>query len=224
MDAQREFVYGLTEVNRAHIKEARAIANPGCFATALELGLYPLVASGLISGKVIADMKTGSSGSGAKPAAGTHHPKRANSFYAYKTFEHQHQPEVEQLLCAINPNWSKTSSLVLQTHSLPTVRGIFASIYVTTNEPVGPKRIAELMEEFYGREFFIRLVDGSPDINWVKNTNFADVGFATSGDTVIVFVAIDNLVKGMAGQAVQNMNLMFGIEERAGLVLAGTNP
>jgi N-acetyl-gamma-glutamyl-phosphate reductase len=224
MDAQREFVYGLTEVNRAHIKEARAIANPGCFATALELGLYPLVASGLIRGKVIADMKTGSSGSGAKPAAGTHHPKRANSFYAYKTFEHQHQPEVEQLLYTINPNWNETSSLVLQTHSLPTVRGIFASIYVTTNEPVGRKQIAELMEEYYGREFFIRLVDGSPDINWVKNTNFADISFATSGDTIIVFVAIDNLMKGMAGQAVQNMNLMFGIEERAGLLLAGTNP
>jgi N-acetyl-gamma-glutamyl-phosphate reductase len=80
------------------------------------------------------------------------------------------------------------------------------------------------MSEFYGREFFIRLVDGSPDINWVKNTNFADIGFATSGDTIIVFVAIDNLMKGMAGQAVQNMNLMFGIEERAGLLLAGTNP
>jgi N-acetyl-gamma-glutamyl-phosphate reductase len=224
MEAQREFVYGLTEINRAHIKEARAIANPGCFATALELGLYPLVASGLIRGKVIADMKTGSSGSGAKPAAGTHHPKRANSFYAYKTFEHQHQPEVEQLLSAVNPSWSETSSLVLQTHSLPAVRGIFASIYVTANEPVGQKRIAELMNEFYGREFFIRLVDGSPDINWVKNTNFADIGFATSGDTIIVFVAIDNLMKGMAGQAVQNMNLMFGIEERAGLLLAGTNP
>ncbi len=224
MDAQREFVYGLTEVNRAQIREARAVANPGCFATALELGLFPLLASGLITGKVIADMKTGSSGSGAKAAAGTHHPKRANSFYAYKTFEHQHQPEVEQLLSAIDPNWGATSSLVLQTHSLPTVRGIFASIYVTTKEPVGRERMAELMEKFYGREFFIRLVDGSPDINWVKNTNFADIGFATSGDTVIVFVALDNLVKGMAGQAVQNMNLMFGIEERTGLVLAGSNP
>jgi N-acetyl-gamma-glutamyl-phosphate reductase common form len=224
MDAQREFVYGLTEVNRKEIKAASRIANPGCFATALELGLYPLVASGLVTGKVIADLKTGSSGSGAKAAANTHHPKRANSFYAYKTFEHQHQPEVEQLLEAINPEWAANSSLVLQTHSIPTVRGIFASIYMTATEPVSGKRVADLMQEFYGDEFFVRLVDGSPDINWVKNTNFVDIGYAASGDTIIVFVAIDNLVKGAAGQAVQNMNLMFGIEERTGLIIPGSNP
>jgi len=224
MNAQRGFVYGLTEVNRNRIKEADRIANPGCFATALELGLYPFVASGLATGKVIADLKTGSSGSGAKAAANTHHPKRANSFYAYKTFEHQHQPEVEQLLMAINPDWAVRSSLVFQTHSLPTVRGIFASIYITTPEAMTRERVSDLMREFYGAEFFIRLVDGSPDINWVKNTNFVDIGYAASGDTVIVFVALDNLVKGAAGQAVQNMNLMFGIEERTGLIIAGSNP
>jgi LysW-gamma-L-alpha-aminoadipyl-6-phosphate/LysW-L-glutamyl-5-phosphate reductase len=224
MNTQREFVYGLTEVNRNQIKEASRIANPGCFATALELGLYPFVASGLVTGKVIADLKTGSSGSGAKAAANTHHPKRANSFYAYKTFEHQHQPEVEQLLTAVNSDWARRSSLVLQTHSLPTVRGIFASIYITTPEAMTRERVSDLMREFYGGEFFIRLVDGSPDINWVKNTNFVDIGYATSGDTVIVFVALDNLVKGASGQAVQNMNLMFGIEERTGLSIPGSNP
>jgi [amino group carrier protein]-6-phospho-L-2-aminoadipate/5-phospho-L-glutamate reductase len=224
MDAQRDFVYGLTEVNRSQIKEASRIANPGCFATALELGLYPFVASGLVTGKVIADLKTGSSGSGAKAAANTHHPKRANSFYAYKTFEHQHQPEVEQLLASINPRWAANNSLVLQTHSLPAVRGIFASIYLTASEPVTRARVGEVMHDFYAKEFFIRLVDGSPDINWVKNTNFVDIGYFASGDTVIVFVAIDNLVKGAAGQAVQNMNLMFGIEERTGLMIPGSNP
>jgi N-acetyl-gamma-glutamyl-phosphate/LysW-gamma-L-alpha-aminoadipyl-6-phosphate reductase len=224
METQREFVYGLTEVNRSRIKEATRIANPGCFATALELGLYPLVASGLVAGKVIADLKTGSSGSGAKAAANTHHPKRANSFYAYKTFEHQHQPEVEQLLAAVNPQWAAHNSLVLQTHSLPTVRGIFASIYITTAETLTRERVGELMRDFYAKEFFIRLVDGSPDINWVKNTNFVDIGYFASGDTVIMLVAIDNLVKGAAGQAVQNMNLMFGIEERTGLMIPGSNP
>src|SRR4030095_12079475 len=112
MTAQSEFVYGLTEVHRNQIREAKRIANPGCFATALELGLFPFVASGLIKGKVIADMKTGSSGSGAKASANTPHPKRANSFYAYKTFAHQHQPEVEQCLAAINPQWSSECSLV----------------------------------------------------------------------------------------------------------------
>jgi N-acetyl-gamma-glutamyl-phosphate reductase len=224
MGSQPEFVYGLTEVNRSRIKEANRVANPGCFATALELGLYPFVASGLVTGKVIADLKTGSSGSGAKAAPNTHHPKRANSFYAYKTFEHQHQPEVEQLLAAINPQWSANNSLVLQTHSLPAVRGIFASIYLTMKEPTTRERVGELMREFYSKEFFIRLVEGSPDINWVKNTNFVDIGYFASGDTVIVFVAIDNLVKGAAGQAVQNMNLMFGIEERTGLMIPGSNP
>jgi len=224
MDTQREFVYGLTEVNRNRIREATRIANPGCFASALELGLFPLVASGLAKGKIIADMKTGSSGSGAKAAANTHHPKRANSFYAYKTFEHQHQPEVEQLLASVNSNWSTDCELVFQVHSIPVVRGIFGSIYVTTKEPVSGQRLGELFREFYGNEFFIRLVSGSPDINWVKNTNFVDVGWAASGNTAIVFVALDNLVKGAAGQAVQNMNLMFGVEERTGLILPGSNP
>jgi N-acetyl-gamma-glutamyl-phosphate/LysW-gamma-L-alpha-aminoadipyl-6-phosphate reductase len=223
MEAQREFVYGLTEVNRNQIKEATRIANPGCFATALELGLFPLLASGLVKGKIIADMKTGSSGSGAKAAANTHHPKRANSFYAYKMFEHQHQPEVEQLLSSVSPQWSECS-LVFQVHSIPVVRGIFASIYVTPTRPMTRDEVGNLFREFYGNEFFIRLVEGSPDINWVKNTNFVDIGWAASDDTVIVFVALDNLVKGAAGQAVQNMNLMFGIEERTGLVLPGSNP
>lgn len=223
MDAQREFVYGLTEVNRKQIREATRVANPGCFATALELGLFPLVASGLVSDKVIADMKTGSSGSGAKAAANTHHPKRANSFYAYKTFEHQHQPEVEQLLLSVNSKWS-ACDLVFQVHSIPVVRGIFASIYLTPTKAMSRDEVGSLLRDFYGNEFFIRLVDGSPDINWVKNTNFVDIGWAATHGTVIVFVALDNLVKGAAGQAVQNMNLMFGVEEREGLVLAGSNP
>ena len=224
MLAQTEFVYGLTEVNRRFVKEARCIANPGCFATALELGLYPFVSSGLVSGKIIADLKTGSSGSGAKAAANTHHPKRANSFYAYKTFAHQHQPEVEQLLASVNPAFASECSLIFQAHSIPVVRGIFASIYFTPSKPLSEESVGQLLRDYYKDEFFIRLVKGSPDINWVKNTNFVDIGWAADHDTVIVFVALDNLVKGAAGQAVQNMNLMFGIEERTGLVIAGTNP
>ena len=224
MGVQSEFVYGLTEINRNQIKEASRIANPGCFATALELGLYPFVASGLATGKIIADMKTGSSGSGAKAQAGTHHPKRANSFYAYKILEHQHQPEVEQLLTSVNKDWATDCSLIMQTHSLPTVRGIFASIYLTTRVAMTREEVGGLLRDFYAKEFFIRLVNGSPDINWVKNTNFVDIGYAVSGNTVVVFVALDNLVKGAAGQAIQNMNLMFDIPETTGLMIAGTNP
>lgn len=122
-DIQQQFVYGLTETNRHLIKSAKYIANPGCFATATLLALAPMVKSGLLTGKVVVDAKTGSSGSGAKAAANTHHPQRMNSFYAYKPFVHQHVPEVEQHLRAVG---QFDSGLVFMTHSLPVARGIFA--------------------------------------------------------------------------------------------------
>src|SRR5207302_4595760 len=127
-----------TETNRELIRGARLIANPGCFATSTLLGLAPLVASKLISGRVIVDAKTGSSGSGAKAAANTHHPQRMNSFYAYKPFTHQHVPEIEQELRAIG-DW--TSDLVFMTHSLPVARGIFASIYVETKAELNEQQL-----------------------------------------------------------------------------------
>jgi N-acetyl-gamma-glutamyl-phosphate reductase common form len=221
MDTQADFIYGLTETNRHAISSARLISNPGCFATATLLGLAPLVASDLIEGRVVVDAKTGSSGSGAKAAANTHHPQRMNSFYAYKPFTHQHVPEVEQELRAVG-NWN--SELVFMTHSLPVARGIFASIYVETKQPMSEEELRSVFKNFYDGSFFIRIVKGSPDINWVKTTNFCDLGFATRGRQAVVFSALDNLVKGAAGQAVQNMNLMFGLEETTGLMLIGTNP
>ena len=221
MHTQAEFIYGLTETNREAIRNARLISNPGCFATATLLGLAPLVAGNLIEGRVVVDAKTGSSGSGAKAAANTHHPQRMNSFYAYKPFTHQHVPEVEQELRAVG-NWN--SELVFMTHSLPVARGIFASIYVETKQAMNEDEVHSLFRSFYNGSFFIRIVKGSPDINWVKTTNFCDLGFATRGHHVVVFSALDNLVKGAAGQAVQNMNLMFGLDEKTGLMLIGTNP
>ncbi|HEU4435424.1 MAG TPA: N-acetyl-gamma-glutamyl-phosphate reductase [Pyrinomonadaceae bacterium] len=221
MQSQAEFVYGLTETNREAIRNARLIANPGCFATATLLGLAPLVANGVLSGRVIVDAKTGSSGSGAKAAANTHHPQRMNSFYAYKPFTHQHVPEIEQELEHVG-DW--TNELVFMTHSLPVSRGIFASIYVQTKTHLTEDHLREMFAEYYRDSFFVRLVNGSPDINWVKTTNFCDLGFALRADSAVVFSAIDNLVKGAAGQAVQNMNLMFGLDEKTGLLLVGTNP
>jgi len=218
---QQQFVYGLTETNREAIKTAKYIANPGCFATATLLALAPLVKSGLLSGKIIVDAKTGSSGSGAKPAANTHHPQRMNSFYAYKPFTHQHLPEIEQHLREIG---DFPDELVFMTHSLPVSRGIFASSYLETNTNVTNVDLENMYCHFYEGSFFVRLVSGSPDINWVKNTNFCDIGVHTSGKQIVVFSAIDNLVKGAAGQAVQNMNLMFGLDERTGLVFPGSNP
>jgi N-acetyl-gamma-glutamyl-phosphate reductase common form len=227
-DLQKKFVYGLTETNREQIKQADYIANPGCFATATLLALAPMVKSGLLTGKIIVDAKTGSSGSGAKAAANTHHPQRMNSFYAYKPFTHQHVPEIEQHLGEIG---EFTTDFVFMTHSLPVSRGIFASCYLETKLNLANEDVQNIYEHFYHPKaedetssFFVRIVEGSPDINWVKTTNFCDLAAHSDGRQIAVFAALDNLVKGAAGQAVQNMNLMFGLDETTGLMLIGTNP
>ena len=220
-DLQSGFVYGLTETSREAIKTAKYIANPGCFATATLLALAPMVKSGLITGKIVVDAKTGSSGSGAKAAANTHHPQRSNSFYAYKPFTHQHVPEISQHLRSVG---KFDNEFVFMTHSLPVTRGIFASCYLETKLHMTNEDLVNLYNHFYEDSFFVRWADGSPDINWVKNTNFCDIAAHTSGKNVVVFSAIDNLVKGAAGQAVQNMNLMFGLEETTGLIFTGGNP
>lgn len=220
-DIQKQFVYGLTETNRDAICDSKRIANPGCFATATLLALAPLVKSGLLDGRVVVDAKTGSSGSGVKPAANTHHPQRANSFYAYKPFTHQHVPEIEQHLKSVA---TFDNELVFMTHSLPVSRGIFASCYAETTVNLTNEDLDNLYRHFYEDSFFVRVVEGSPDINCVKNTNFCDIAAHSNGKQVAVFSAIDNLVKGAAGQAVQNMNLMFGLDEKTGLIFTGGNP
>lgn len=222
MDLQKQFVYGLTETNREAIEQAQYVANPGCFATATLLALAPMVKSGLLAGKIIVDAKTGSSGSGAKAAANTHHPQRINSFYAYKPFAHQHVPEIEQHLREVG---EYAHDFVFMTHSLPVSRGIFASCYLETMVNVTGEDVKNLYKLFYKDSFFVRVVEGSPDINWVKTTNFCDIAaHSNASKQIVVFSAIDNLVKGAAGQAVQNMNLMFGLDEKTGLVLTGGNP
>src|SRR5438874_1044959 len=152
IDAQSQFVYGLTETNREVIRSATRIANPGCFATATLLGLAPLVAnpdkSGL-SGRVIVDAKTGSSGSGAKAAPNTHHPQRSTSFYAYKPFTHQHVPEIEQELSSIGEWNPDESGLVFMTHSLPVARGIFTSIYCELKKEVSAAEVRTMFAAFY---------------------------------------------------------------------------
>jgi N-acetyl-gamma-glutamyl-phosphate reductase len=220
-DLQKEFVYGLTETNRDAVIKAEYIANPGCFATATILALAPMIKSGLLTGKIVVDAKTGSSGSGAKAAKNTHHPQRSNSFYAYKPFTHQHVPEIAQHLKGVG---EFPDNFVFMTHSLPVSRGIFASCYLETSLNVTNEDVRKLYEHFYEDSFFVRLVDGSPDINWVKNTNFCDIASHSYGKQIVIFSAIDNLVKGAAGQAVQNMNLMFGLDEKTGLIFTGSNP
>ncbi len=218
-DLQSSFVYGLTETNREAIRKADRVANPGCFATAVLLALAPIVREGLVSERIVVDAKTGSSGSGAKPAENTHHPERVNSFYAYRLFRHQHQPEIEQHLTEIGDS---PCEIVFVTHSMPVSRGIFVSCYVKMQNKTDSVR--ELYEQFYADDFFVRIVEGSPDINWVKTTNFCDIAVHSKDDQVVILAAIDNLVKGAAGQAVQNMNLMFGLDECEGLRLIGSRP
>ena len=220
-ELQQEFVYGLTETNRENIKQAKYVANPGCFATATLLALSPMIKSGLLTGKIVVDAKTGSSGSGIKPAANTHHPQRMNSFYAYKPFVHQHRPEIEQHLRQVG---RFDHELVFITHSIPVSRGIFASCYLETKALVTNEDLRSFYRDFYSGLFFVRIIDGSPDINWVKNTNFCDIAVHSNGKQLVVFSAIDNLVKGAAGQAVQNMNLMMGLDEKTGLIFPGSNP
>ncbi len=218
---QSRFIYGLSESNREQISTAKYIANPGCFATATSLALAPLVNAGILTGKVIVDAKTGSSGSGIKPAANTHHPQRMNSFYAYKPFVHQHMPEIRQHLRAVG---DFDGDFIFMTHSLPLSRGIFVSCYVETDDIHSAGELDELFRTYYESSFFVRIVKGSPDVNWVKNTNFCDIAVNADGRNVVIFAALDNLVKGAAGQAVQNMNLMFGLDEKTGLVFTGSNP
>ncbi len=220
-EIQSDFVYGLTETNREAVRTAKYIANPGCFATATLLALAPMVSSGLLDGSIVVDAKTGSSGSGAKAAANTHHPQRMNSFYAYKPFTHQHVPEIEQHLHEVG---DFNGQLVFMTHSLPVSRGIFASCYMQSKANLTNEDALNLFKHFYASSFFVRFSETSPDINWVKNTNFCDIAVHSNGKNVVVFAALDNLVKGAAGQAVQNMNLMFGLDEKTGLIFAGSNP
>src|ERR1043166_4101602 len=226
VELQRELVYGPTELNREKIRSARPASNPGCVAPAALWCLAPLAAAGALAGRVVVDAKTGSSGSGAKPAANTHHPQRSNSFYAYKPFTHQHVPEIEQTLGDVSGACGWSNELVFMTHSLPVSRGIFASIYAEVDEGrrMSADELISLYAEFYRGSSFVRLVKGSRAINWVKTTKFCIMASAAGGRQLAVFSAIDNLVKGAAGQAVQNMNLMFGLEEKAGLLLVGGNP
>ena len=215
-----KFVYGLSEVYREKIKESSYVANPGCFATAVQLCLYPFAQKKVIKPRVIVDAKTGSSGSGASARATTHHPFRDGSFYAYKMLSHQHLPEILQTLRGVGFE----ADLLFQVHSAPMVRGIFASAYMELNRQMGPEEIKAILQEAYGDSPFVRLIEGSPNVQFVAQSNFADIGFAVSGKNLVVFTAIDNLVKGAAGQAIQNMNLMWGFDEDLGLKIPGGYP
>jgi N-acetyl-gamma-glutamyl-phosphate reductase len=218
VEEQSEFVYGLPEIARESIRGSRRIANPGCFATATLLALFPLYREGWIEGPVYVDSKTGSSGAGRTASDKTHHPRRSHAFFPYKPFLHQHVPEMRQILN------SPDNPLIFQAHSTPLVRGIFASHYMRLKHESSPEQVEQLFRDYYGTEPFIRWVPGSPDVCDVEHSNYVDIAAATDGEHLIVWSVLDNLQKGAAGQAVQNMNIICGFEETTALEQAPLFP
>ena len=209
------FVYGLTEWTRPALREAQRVANPGCFATAVALALAPLVKAGLITGRVLVSAVTGSSGSGATLTSGTHHPLRADGFSAYKVFAHQHTAEINQMLRGLGHEWN--GAVVLQTHSGPFVRGIHATLFAGLTAGVDGPAVSQAFAAAYGQEALIRLRPTPVDVKWVRGTPFTDLHWAVEGDQLIIFAALDNMLKGAASQAVQNMNVICGLPETTGL-------
>ena len=215
------FVYGLPELNRTAIKAASYVASPGCFATSMELALMPLARAGLLDGATVhVTGITGSSGSGIAPAAGTHHPSRAGNLKTYKPLEHQHVPEVVQTL---EDGGAKHVELRFVPVSAPLTRGIFTTCFVELD--VSADKLATLFDESYAREPFTRRPKARlPEVVAVAGSNYCEVGFTVKNKTVTCFAAIDNLIKGGAGQAIQNMNLVLGCNERASLEDVGNWP
>lgn len=216
------FVYGLPEWQKEKIKGAKRIASPGCFATTIQLTLLPL--AGLKNlGFIAVNAVTGSSGSGATPGETTHHATRANDFRAYKILNHQHEAEITRLL---DTSGTTGCSLAFVPHSAPLVRGIFATVQTHPPAALGLNAVAlkKRYEDFYHNAPFVRLVDDTPRIAAIVGSNYCDIAVHEKHGNVVVMAALDNLVKGMAGQAIQNMNLSCGFPEKAGLSAAGAYP
>ncbi|HAH05791.1 MAG TPA: N-acetyl-gamma-glutamyl-phosphate reductase [Elusimicrobia bacterium] len=215
------FVYGLAEYNREPLRRASRVANPGCFATALSLALGPLAAAG-VAGRARVTAVTGSSGSGASPSAGTHHPSREGTLRAYKPLQHQHVPEVEAFLDGLAGKPSLRLALVPV--SGPFVRGIYAVCHVDLPPGLSEAELRGLYERAYAGARFVRLCSAPPDLKAVAGGNHCDLHVCAREGCAVVIAAIDNLVKGAAGQAVQNMNLMLGFDEGLGLDQPGAYP
>jgi N-acetyl-gamma-glutamyl-phosphate reductase len=214
-----EAVYGLPELHRQQIKQARLVANPGCYPTSVILGLAPLLKAGVIEPEtIIVDSKSGASGAGRAAQTGTLFCEVSEGFKAYKVGEHRHTPEMEQ---EISELCMKPVTISFTPHLLPMSRGILSTVYAKLASPVTDEEVSELYQDFYRDEPFVRLcAPGTfPATQFVRGSNYCDIGFKADSRTgrVVVLSAIDNLVKGAAGQAVQNMNLMCNLPETTGL-------
>lgn len=221
------FTYGLPELNRARIQSARHVASPGCFATAIQLGLLPLARAGLLRGAVETVGITGSSGSGVAPSIGTHHPIRAVNLKSYKTLSHQHVPEIVEHLTHAG---AEGLTLDFVPVSAPLSRGILATSFAHVDASTSAEQLHALYAEAYAAEPFVRVPSRrQPEVAAVAGSNFAEVGVVVGeprdGVRVVTCLsAIDNLIKGGAGQAIQSMNIMLGCDERASLEDPGSWP
>ncbi|MCX3267116.1 N-acetyl-gamma-glutamyl-phosphate reductase [Pedobacter agri] len=211
----REFVYGLPELNREKIKSAHNIANPGCFATCIQLGLLPLAAKGLINAEVHINATTGSTGAGQSLAVTSHFSWRNNNLSIYKAFEHQHLNEIGESLLQLQPTLSETLSFIPQRGDF--TRGILAAMYLESDLTL--EEAQTIYEDYYNAHPFTHISRKNIDLKQVVNTNKALVHVEKHGNKLFIISIIDNLLKGASGQAVQNMNIMFGLEETAGLKL-----
>lgn len=213
-----DFVYGLPELHRQAISECDHLANPGCFATCIQLALLPALQAGILSGDIHVNGITGSTGAGQKPGATTHFSWRNDNISVYKTFTHQHLLEINQTVQELNPGYTGRVLFIPQRGCFS--RGIFVSAYARCTAPI--EEVRTLYAEYYKDAPFTHVVSQSPDLKQVVNTNKAVVYVEKYEDQLLMICCIDNLLKGAVGQAVQNMNLMFGLEENAGLMLKAT--
>ena len=210
-----DFIYGLPELNRRNTCKSRYVANPGCFATCIELGLLPLAKEHLLKGDVSVNAITGSTGAGVKPSSTTHYSWRDNNISIYKPFEHQHLAEIMQSIKQLQPDFDGSIDFIPYRGCFP--RGIFATLVVKCDLDI--ETLYKLYESYYERDSFTHVVKRPLDLKQVVNTNKCLIHLEKHGDKLLITSIIDNLLKGASGTAVHNMNLLFGLAETVGLQL-----
>ena len=210
-----DFVYGLPELNRRAICHSKHVANPGCFATCIQLGLLPLAKHLLLNSDISVNAITGSTGAGVKPGATSHFSWRNNNISVYKAFAHQHVPEIKQSLRQLQNSFNAEIDFIPYRGDFP--RGIFATLVVKTQ--VALEELERIYEEYYAKDSFVHIVKENIDLKQVVNTNKCLIHLEKHGNKLLVVSCIDNLLKGASGQAVHNMNLLFNLEETVGLKL-----
>jgi N-acetyl-gamma-glutamyl-phosphate reductase len=217
----RDAIYGIPELH-PEVSEQKFIANPGCYPTGASLAAAPLADEGLIE-RVVFDSKSGISGAGAEPTVVSHYPNMAENIQAYKLTSHRHRAEIVQELTRLD---SGLKSISFTPHVIPSVRGILTTAHIFVRKELSEEDVSKIYRDFYQDKPFIRLIKGIPMLGSVRGSNFCDIGFEIekNSERIVVISAIDNLVKGASGQAIQNMNLMFGLPETTGLWVPAIAP